>query len=168
MTSINQSAVTTLRQLVDWYDRDEADDDELERITTRARDLVQQSQSYDESDPTNGREYVLYDLDRDGLLSTEVYPSYADAAAEAAGLDDVLILRLPLPFKHTQAAGCAEDEIRCDCELPGFFCCGVPGILAHLEGGRVAPGARSSAAISANSYESDEAAQQKLIELGIL
>ena len=44
----------------------------------------------------------------------------------------------------------------------------VPGILAHLEGGRVAPDATVECCDQCQRYESDEAARQKLIELGML
>jgi hypothetical protein len=89
-----------LRQLLDWYDRDEASDDELERIIAQARGLVEQSDAADQAES----EYVLYDFDSDRLLSTEVYARYADAAADAAGLDDVLILRLQLPSKANEVS----------------------------------------------------------------
>ncbi|MCE9553080.1 MAG: hypothetical protein K8T91_06835 [Planctomycetes bacterium] len=35
----------------------------------------------------------------------------------------------------------------CECQLPGDFCCGVPGILTKVENCRVVPGAKSSGAI---------------------
>jgi hypothetical protein len=166
MTNINQSALAILRQLLAWYDRDDASDDELEQLISQAREIVLLADAVEQSDRC---EYVLYDLDSDRLLSGEIYPSYADAAADAAGLDDVLILRLPLPFKEPAAAEAVEDDDpRCDCELPGFFCCGVPGILAHLKGRRVAPGAKVERCDQCQRYESDEAARHKLIELGIL
>jgi hypothetical protein len=165
MTSPNVSAFALLRKLLEWYGCDDASDDELERIVCQAREIVQLPNP---DDPSGGCEYVLYDLDSDRLLGAELYPSYADAAADAAGLDDVLILRLPLPFKEPVAAEAVEDDPRCDCELPAFFCCGVPGILAHLKGGRVAPGAKVERCDQCQRYESDEAARQKLIELGIL
>jgi hypothetical protein len=88
-----------LQQLLDWYDRDDASDDELEQIVSHAREIVSLADADKQCDRC---EYVLYDFDSNRLLSGEVYPSYADAAADAAGLDDVLILRLPLPFKEPE------------------------------------------------------------------
>jgi|GEM_PF-2270697 hypothetical protein len=55
----------------------------------------------------------------------------------------------------------------CDCEAAGFFCAGVPGILAHLEEGRVAPGAKVERCDMCQRLPSDEAALAKLQELGI-
>jgi hypothetical protein len=168
MPNFNTRAITLLQQLVEWYDREFANDDNLERIVSEARDLLQGAEPGCQRAPATPGEYVLYDIDHERLLSGDVYPSYADAAANAAGLDDVLILRLPLPFKKPPAAEAVEDDSRCDCELPGFFCCGVPGILAHLEGDRVAPAAKVERCDQCQRYESDEAARQKLIELGLL
>ena len=54
----------------------------------------------------------------------------------------------------------------CDCELPGFFCSGVPGILAHLKNGRLAKGAKVQRCGCCKRYPTDEAALQKLKELG--
>jgi hypothetical protein len=60
------------------------------------------------------------------------------------------------------------DEV-CDCEknLPGTFCSGIPGILARVENGRVVPGTKVERCDACERYPSDEAALQKLIELGI-
>jgi hypothetical protein len=41
--------------------------------------------------------YVLYDFDSEQLISTAVYASYPDAAKDAAGLDNVLIVLLKAP-----------------------------------------------------------------------
>ena len=58
-----------------------------------------------------------------------------------------------------------EDHTRCDCEKPGFFCSGVPGILAHMENGRLAEGAKVNRCDLCQRYPSDEAAFEKLREL---
>ena len=55
-----------------------------------------------------------------------------------------------------------------DCELPGYFCCGVPGILAHVEKGRVAPGAKVERCDLCRRYASDQVAYEKLVELGMV
>jgi hypothetical protein len=55
----------------------------------------------------------------------------------------------------------------CDCEAAGFFCAGVPGILAHLKDGRVAPGAKIERCDMCQRLPDDAAAIAKLQELGI-
>ena len=55
----------------------------------------------------------------------------------------------------------------CKCELPGDFFSGVPGIIAQLKNARLVPGAKVERCDSCQRYESDEAARQKLIELGM-
>lgn len=70
------------------------------------------------------------------------------------------------PFAPEQAIPPAEAE-RCECEPPGYFCSGVPGILAHLENGRVVPGFEVERCDACRRYESDEAAEAKLRELGL-
>ncbi len=63
---------------------------------------------------------------------------------------------------------CLLDETHqpCECELPGPFCCGVPGILARMENGRVAADAKVERCDLCRRYPSDEAALKKLQELG--
>ena len=55
----------------------------------------------------------------------------------------------------------------CECELPGYFCSGVPGILAHLENGRLEPEGQVERCDVCLRYESDAAALKKLRELGL-
>ena len=59
------------------------------------------------------------------------------------------------------------EEEKCDCQLPGYFCSGVPGILAHMENGRLAPGAQVQRCDQCQRYPSDQAALERLGELGI-
>jgi hypothetical protein len=40
--------------------------------------------------------YVLYDFDSDDLATSVVHHSYEEAKDDASGLDNVLILRLPM------------------------------------------------------------------------
>jgi len=54
----------------------------------------------------------------------------------------------------------------CECEKPGYFFSGVPGILAHMENGRLAPGAEVERCDLCQRYPTDEAALEKLRELG--
>ena len=55
----------------------------------------------------------------------------------------------------------------CECEKPGYFCSGVPGIIAHVENGRLAQGAKVERCDLCQRYPSDQAALKKLQELGI-
>ena len=50
--------------------------------------------------------------------------------------------------------------------MPGLFCSGVPGILAHLENGRLPEGAKVARCDLCRRYDSDEAALNKRRELG--
>lgn len=72
----------------------------------------------------------------------------------------------PWMMKRGASAG-PEGEATCDCQRPGYFCCGLPGILAHLEDGRLAPDASVERCDQCRRYESDGAARQKLVELGL-
>ncbi len=105
--------------------------------------------------------YILYDFDADDLATTNVYDDHAEAVEDASQLDNVIVM--PLVFEQQTPAG-PEDE--CDCEKPGYFCSGVPGILAHIESGRLAPGAKVERCDLCRRYPSDEAAAEKLRELG--
>jgi len=58
-----------------------------------------------------------------------------------------------------------EDE-SCECEKPGHFHSGVPGILAHTKNGRLAPGAKVERCDLCQRYPTDEAALKKMQELG--
>lgn len=60
-----------------------------------------------------------------------------------------------------------SDGGPCACEQPGHFNCGVPGILAHLVGDRVEPGATVERCDQCQRYPSDAAALAKLHQLGI-
>jgi len=55
---------------------------------------------------------------------------------------------------------------KCDCEYPGFYYSGVPGIIAHMKDGRLAPGAKVERCDLCRRYPSDAAALQRLRELG--
>ena len=60
-----------------------------------------------------------------------------------------------------------EIDQPCDCERPGFFCSGVPGIIAHLQDGRLAKGAAVERCDLCQRYPTDDAARAKLVELGL-
>ena len=55
----------------------------------------------------------------------------------------------------------------CDCEQPGYFRSGVPGILARVKNGRLVDGAKVERCDSCERYPSDKAAFETLVELGI-
>ena len=55
----------------------------------------------------------------------------------------------------------------CDCELPGSFHTGVPGILAAMENGLVAPHAIFERCDQCCRFASDAAALARLVELGL-
>jgi hypothetical protein len=61
-----------------------------------------------------------------------------------------------------------DEEGPCDCELPGQFYSGVPGIIAQMEDGRLTPDAKVQRCDACELYESDEAAMEKLKELGLV
>jgi hypothetical protein len=63
----------------------------------------------------------------------------------------------------------AEDfESLCDCERPGYFFSGLPGILARVENGYLVSGAKVERCDLCQRYPSDAAAYKKLAELGIV
>jgi hypothetical protein len=58
------------------------------------------------------------------------------------------------------------DDRRCECEKPGYFYSGVPGIIAPMENGRLAPGAEVERCDLCQRFPSDAAALARLRELG--
>lgn len=56
---------------------------------------------------------------------------------------------------------------RCECELPGSFCSGVPGVLAFIEGGRLQPEAVVERCDHCRRFASDAEAHARLVELGM-
>lgn len=61
----------------------------------------------------------------------------------------------------------ADDDAICDCESPGYFCSGAPGIIARVENGRLVEGAAVERCDLCRRYPSDAAALNMLRELGI-
>ncbi len=59
-----------------------------------------------------------------------------------------------------------EKDEPCDCQRPGYFCSGVPGIIARIENGRLARGSKVERCDLCQRYPSDEAALKRLRELG--
>ena len=110
------------------------------------------------------RKYILYDFDAGDLATTNVYDSYPEAADDASELDNVIIM--PLVFEKQTADTAEPEDQTCECEKPGYFCSGVPGILARMEDGRLAPGAKVQRCDLCRRYPTDEAALKRLQELG--
>jgi len=88
----------------------------------------------------------------------ELLDSLADQAHDRHGIDCLL--------NDADENVASKDDARCECESPGFFHSGVPGILAHMENGRLAKGAVVERCDLCRRYPSDEAAAKKLRELG--
>lgn len=61
-----------------------------------------------------------------------------------------------------------EQYRLCACMEPGYFYCGVPGIIAHLDNGRLAPDARVERCDLCQRFADDDAARQKLSELSLV
>ena len=74
-----------------------------------------------------------------------------------------------MPIECASAA--AGKSLPCECELPGFFCCGVPGALAHFDNdngnGRLAQGAKVERCDTCQRLASDAEALQYLCDLGL-
>ncbi|MBX3436986.1 MAG: hypothetical protein KF861_05815 [Planctomycetaceae bacterium] len=61
-----------------------------------------------------------------------------------------------------------EQYRLCACMEPGYFRSGVPGVIAHLDNGRLAPGAKVERCDHCRRYPDDDAARRKLVELGLV
>ena len=90
----------------------------------------------------------------------ELFPQFETAAPLTSAEIGSLCERLNIPEP-------ADADEPCDCEAPGFFHAGVPGILAHLRQGRVAPGALVERCDICRRFVSDEEAKNRLRDLGI-
>lgn len=135
----------------------------LRELGSDCRELLK-SLSDDRASPR----FVLYDFDADELVTTSIYGRYSAAKADADELNNVLILPLFGTGKdNTQSVIELDAGESCECEQPGHFYCGIPGILAHLDNGRLAPGCQAQRCDQCQRYPSDEAALTKLKELGL-
>jgi len=93
-------------------------------------------------------------LPRGGIAFAEGFPHFTDETPLSVGEIDSLCDLLN------------EADTRCDCELPGTFCSGVPGILAHMEQGRLAPNSKVERCDICRRFASDDAARERLVSLG--
>jgi hypothetical protein len=75
------------------------------------------------------------------------------------------IVSLPGPEADESEDSGPDNEYRCECEKPGFFFSGIPGILAHLENGHLPEGAKVERCGLCCRYPSDAAALETLCEL---
>ena len=113
--------------------------------------------------------FVVYDPATRDLVSRAVCGSEAEAADACGYRDGVLILSLVVPDSVLTAdSSSAEDEREpCECELAGYFYCGVPGIIAHFENGRLAADGRVERCDLCQRYPSDDAALTELRRRGL-
>jgi hypothetical protein len=86
----------------------------------------------------------------------------ADQAHDRHGIDCLLQPDADEPEDPSQ-----DNECRCHCEEPGHFNSGIPGILAHLEDGRLPEGAKVERCDLCRRYPSDAAALEKFRENGL-
>ena len=102
----------------------------------------------------DGREHL------EGVIA--LLDEIADQAHDHYGIDCLL-----KPEADELGDSAPDNECRCHCEEPGHFNCGVPGILAHLEEGRLPEGAKVERCDLCRRYPSDAAALEKLRENGL-
>ena len=93
-------------------------------------------------------------LPRGGIAFAEGFPHFTDETPLSVDEIDSLCDLLN------------EADTRCDCELPGTFCSGVPSILAHMEQGRLAPNSKVERCDICRRFASDDAARERLVSLG--
>jgi len=132
----------------------------------RRHDLVPTKAELVET-PGAPRKYVLYDLDEGKLIGSRVFDDPDLASQYASELSDVAIVPIALPHTVVAAAASKPEPESCECQMPGEFCCGVPGILAKVENCRVVAGAEVQRCDQCDRYPSDQAAYEKLVELGM-
>ena len=129
----------------------------------------------------NGHPYVLGLIDGPAfrkqrqLLLTLIDTSREGKAYAASHADEQLLSGLvnltdaiadQAHDKH--GVDCLLDaEPLCDCQKPGHFCSGVPGILAHVKNERLSSRSKVQRCDQCQRYPSDQAAHDKLVELGI-
>jgi len=125
----------------------------------------------DRPEPDNKKGQQTYRLRIDGSLLREqqktligiiIGQKHAEDTHKA--LDGILDLLDEIADQGHDRYGI--DCLLCECEEPGYFCSGVPGILARVENGKLVPGTEVERCDLCRRYPSDEAALEKLRELG--
>ena len=94
-----------------------------------------------------------HQLARQGLALADAFPHFADESPLSIDEIDSLCDRLN------------DSDTPCDCERPGAFCSGIPGVIARMEQGRLAPNATVARCDLCQRYATDDAARQRLIAL---
>ena len=94
-----------------------------------------------------------HQLARRGLALADAFPHFDDEPTLSMEEIDSLCDRLN------------DSDTPSDCERPGAFCSGVPGVLARMEQGRLALSATVERCDLCQRYATDDAARQRLIAL---
>ena len=94
-----------------------------------------------------------HQLARQGLALADAFSHFGDELPLSMEEIDSLCDRLN------------DSDSPCECELPGVFCSGVPGVLARMEQGRLALSATVERCDLCQRYATDVAARQRLIAL---
>lgn len=102
----------------------------------------------------------------DGENRCEIYPTRpAVCVAMEAGDEQCQQCRREAGLPPLEPVAQARDP--CECEQPGHFYSGVPGILANIEDGKLAADAKVERCDVCSRYPSDDAARKRLSELGL-
>ncbi len=86
------------------------------------------------------------------VLYSELTPLIQDTLSEACKRIDAFLV----------------NTSRCECEQPGKYSCGVPGVLAYSENGAIVLGAGVERCDLCERFASDEAAVLHLQKLGLV
>jgi hypothetical protein len=122
------------------------------QLLLKVMDIISRSEPYRAADPSD-EEHLQ------GILS--LLDEIADQAHDRHGLDSLM------KPDASEDGFAGHNRYRCECEKPGYFFCGVPGILAHLDNGKLPGGAKVERCDFCRRIPSDEAALAKLQDLGI-
>ena len=115
--------------------------------------------------PSAAERYVLYDLKKGELAGNRIFADPGLAQDCASELNGAIVAPIILPQPVTPEP--AKEPEPCECQFRGDFCSGVPGILAMVENCRVVLGAKIERCDQCQRYASDQAAFERLVELGM-
>ena len=115
--------------------------------------------------PAARKRHVLYGFAADKLAGNEVFDDPSLAADHSTAHNNVLVVPVILPLRKTVLV--ADQPVPCECQEPGTFCSGVPGIIAEVENCRLVLGGKVERCDACQRYASDQAAHDKLVELGM-
>ena len=89
-------------------------------------------------------------------------------AGKCTDTHDMVTILPPTSLDGTVLRNTRGDRnIHCECENSGYFNSGIPGIIAHVENGRLAGDAKVERCDLCQRYNSDEAALAELQRRGI-